>query len=156
MNNNINCSDFQISLLPRCRWNDTVLLDFDGSGIVTNGRITKCAFTKTQEWYDVEIGIKGISETGEYFAQSVRLHNINGAFVFPALKWDGEKFRSMFEFLGGGSNETLAQSGTNFRIDHSEVVGGLVIKKSDGSEQLAAKGDWIVKNGDDDYRVIKG
>lgn len=60
---------------------EEVSLNFGKSGILHNARITKAAITKSQEWYDVEVSITEINEFNELSFQSVRLHNINGAFL---------------------------------------------------------------------------
>ncbi len=61
-----------------------------------------------------------------------------------ALQWTGHNHRPMFEFLGGSENEYLIANGKNFYINHSKVVGGLVIKTLEG-EHLASIDDWIIK-----------
>ena len=61
-----------------------------------------------------------------------------------ALKWTGQNNREMWEFLGGDPNDYMAATGENFRIDHSKVERGLVIKTSEG-DMIANVGDYIIK-----------
>ena len=63
-----------------------------------------------------------------------------------AVQWT-DNHRDMFNFLYHGdlANEQGLQSGgKNFRIDHSAVCGGLIIKTLEG-EHLASIGDYIIK-----------
>jgi hypothetical protein len=64
--------------------------------------------------------------------------------VIEALQWDGDRHRTMFDFLGGDPNKSMDSNGEHFYIDHDKVVGGLVIKTLWG-EQPAKIGDWIIK-----------
>lgn len=58
--------------------------------------------------------------------------------------WDGSNHRKMWEFLGGSPNDYMNSFNENFRIDHSKVEGGLIIKTSEG-EMIANIGDYIIK-----------
>lgn len=61
-----------------------------------------------------------------------------------AIQWDGSSHREMFLFLGGDLQSPIATSGKHFYINHSEVVGGLIIKTNEG-DMCAMVGDWIIK-----------
>jgi hypothetical protein len=67
--------------LSKFTYGDKVYLDFGNSGRVYNCRVTKVAYTGSQIWYDVEVNMDGVNEFNEEFHSTVRLHNINGAFV---------------------------------------------------------------------------
>lgn len=64
--------------------------------------------------------------------------------VIEAMEWDGKNHRGMFDFLDGTFRSAMATNGTNFYIDHSRVVGGLIIKTLEG-EHIATVGDYIIK-----------
>jgi len=64
--------------------------------------------------------------------------------VIEAMKWIGCEHRIMACFLGANVDEYLKDHGDNFYIDHSKVVGGLIIKTLEG-EHLASIGDFIIK-----------
>lgn len=64
--------------------------------------------------------------------------------VIDAVRWDGKDHRGMFTFLGGSALEPLGTNGGNFRIDHSRVKGGLIIRTPEG-EHVASIGDYIIK-----------
>ena len=61
-----------------------------------------------------------------------------------AVRWTGGNHREMWEHLGGVGEIPIEASNANFYIDHSKVVGGLVIKTLEG-EHIASLGDWIIK-----------
>jgi len=71
-----------------------------------------------------------------------------------ALQWDGKNHRKMINFLGGNDADYMTASGVNFYIDHSKVVGGLVIKTLEG-EHIATIGDWIIKGVKGEYYPCK-
>lgn len=61
-----------------------------------------------------------------------------------ALQWTGVNQREMFNFLENKPDQYMTAFGDNFRIDHSKVDGGLVIKTLEG-EHIASIGDFIIK-----------
>ena len=66
--------------------------------------------------------------------------------VVEAIQWTGENQREMFDFLTNGEkkDEHMESFGEHFRIDHTAVRGGLVIKTLEG-DHLANIGDYIIK-----------
>lgn len=64
--------------------------------------------------------------------------------VIEAVKWTGKNHREMYNFLEGTGDVVEQDSGKNFDINHSLVVGGLVIKTLEG-QHIASIGDWIIK-----------
>ena len=74
--------------------------------------------------------------------------------IIEAVQWDGKDHRGMFDFLDGSFRSVMAVSGTNFYIDHSKVVGGLIIKTLEG-EHLAQIGDYIIKGVKGEYYPCK-
>jgi hypothetical protein len=61
-----------------------------------------------------------------------------------ALEWTGINTREMYNFLGGNPEEYMTSYNENFYISHAEIVGGLIIKTSEG-DMKALKGDYIIK-----------
>lgn len=74
--------------------------------------------------------------------------------IVEALQWTGENHRPMFDFLEAKPNEYMTSSGKNFYIDHSKVIGGLIIKTLEG-EHIASKGDWIIKGIKGEFYPVK-
>ncbi len=64
--------------------------------------------------------------------------------IIEAVQWTGENHREMFEFLGGSPNDFITANNDNFRIDHSKVPGGLLIKTGSG-EIATYKGEYVTK-----------
>ena len=65
--------------------------------------------------------------------------------VIDAIKWTGKNHRDTFNFIDCKKLDSpIKPSGKNFYIDHSKVLGGLIIKTLEG-EHLANIGDWIIK-----------
>ena len=64
--------------------------------------------------------------------------------VIEAVQWTGENHREMYDFLTGDTDGSIQPIGDNFRIDHTIVSGGLVLRTLEG-EHLASKGDYVIK-----------
>lgn len=74
--------------------------------------------------------------------------------VVIALLWTGENHREMHDFLLGNPDEYMKSHGEHFRIDHSAVAGGLVIKTKDGLA-VANIGDYVIKEENNQFRPCK-
>ena len=74
--------------------------------------------------------------------------------VIEAMQWTGKNHRPMFDFLKGTKDEYMSPSGKNFRIDHSRIEGGLIIKTLEG-EFGASIGDFIIKGVNGEYYPCK-
>jgi hypothetical protein len=66
--------------------------------------------------------------------------------VIDAVQWTGYNHREMYNFLTNNicKDKYMTAEGENFYIDHSKVVGGLIIKTLEG-EHIASCGDYILK-----------
>lgn len=64
--------------------------------------------------------------------------------IVDAIQWTGKNPRDVFNFLGGSPVDRMRAENESFRIDHSKVEGGLIIKTSEG-EHIASINDWIIK-----------
>ena len=64
--------------------------------------------------------------------------------VIEAVQWTGNNHREMFDFLTGTIDKHMEAYGEHFYIDHTKVIGGLVIKTLEG-EHYASINDFIVK-----------
>lgn len=74
--------------------------------------------------------------------------------VVVALLWTGENHREMHDFLLGNPDEYMKPHGEHFRIDHTAVNGGLVIKTKDG-DSVANIGDYVIKEENNQFRPCK-
>jgi hypothetical protein len=61
-----------------------------------------------------------------------------------ALKWIGVNTREIYNFLGGDPEQYMTSFNENFYISHTQTVGGLIIKTSEG-HMKASIGDYIIK-----------
>lgn len=64
--------------------------------------------------------------------------------VIDAVQWTGKNHREMYNFLEGTNDVVEQPVGKNFEINHSLVMGGLIIKTLEG-QHIASIGDWIIK-----------
>lgn len=71
-----------------------------------------------------------------------------------ALQWTGNNHLEMFDFLENKPNEFMVDTGDNFLIDHSKVIGGLIIKTLEGPLK-ASINDYIVKGLRGEYYPVK-
>ena len=76
--------------------------------------------------------------------------------VIEAVVWTGGNHREMFDFLTNNTmtDKLIEPYGKNFRIDHSRVEGGLIIKTLEG-EHIASIGDYIIKGVEGEFYPCK-
>lgn len=76
--------------------------------------------------------------------------------VIEAIIWSGKNHREMFNFLTNNTmtDKPISPCEDSFYIDHSKVVGGLVIRTLRG-ERLANIGDYIIKGVNGEFYPCK-
>ena len=76
--------------------------------------------------------------------------------VIEAVVWTGGNHREMFDFLTNNTmtDKLIEPYGKYFRIYHSRVEGGLIIKTLEG-EHIASIGDYIIKGVEGEFYPCK-
>ena len=74
--------------------------------------------------------------------------------IIEAIQWTGKNHREMWDFLTGKTDEYMTASEDNFYIDHSKIVGGLIIRTLEG-EHMASVSDYIIKGVNGEFYPCK-